>query len=171
MVYGHGEKPHHIALPSLEFAAVLRKGGLNQLIEIEVSDGSRELVIVKDIQRDAIKDDIIHADLLIVRRGEKITTDVYVTWTGEVEKGGLVVYELDTLTIEAEATAIPETIEVSLEGLAIGAQRSAGEVVLPEGVKLLTDPEMILASVTVPRSEAAEEEESAEEAEGEQAAE
>lgn len=170
VVYGHGEKPRHISLPSLEFAAVLRKGGLNQLIEVEVSDGSRELVIPKDVQRDALKDDIIHADLLIVRRGEKITTDVYVSWTGEVEKGGLVVHEIDSLSIEAEASAIPESIEVSLEGLAVGSQRTAGEVVLPEGVTLLTDPESVLASVTVPRAEAAAEE-SEEESEDEEAAE
>ncbi|WP_199036157.1 50S ribosomal protein L25/general stress protein Ctc [Glycomyces salinus] len=170
VVYGHGEKPRHISLPSLEFAAVLRKGGLNQLIEVEVSDGSRELVIPKDVQRDALKDDIIHADLLIVRRGETITTDVYISWTGEVEKGGLVVHEIDSLSIEAEATIIPESIEVDLEGLAVGSQRTAGEVALPEGVVLLTDPDAVLASVTVPRAEAAAEE-SEEESEGEEAAE
>ncbi|GAB3999686.1 50S ribosomal protein L25/general stress protein Ctc [Glycomyces albus] len=168
MVYGHGEKPRHIS-SSLEFAAVLRKGGLNQLIEVEVSDGSRELVIPKDVQRDALKDDIIHADLLIVRRGETITTDVYIHWSGEVEKGGLVVHEIDSLSIEAEATIIPESIEVSLEGLAVGSQRTAGEVTLPEGVTLLTDPEAVLASVTVPRAEAVSEE-AEEEAEGEEAA-
>lgn len=170
VVYGHGEKPRHISLPSLEFAAVLRKGGLNQLIEVEVSDGSRELVIPKDVQRDALKDDIIHADLLIVRRGETITTDVYIHWSGEVEKGGLVVHEIDSLSIEAEATIIPESIEVDLEGLAVGSQRTAGEVALPEGVVLLTDPDAVLASVTVPRAEAAAEE-SEEESEGEEAAE
>ncbi|THV42869.1 50S ribosomal protein L25/general stress protein Ctc [Glycomyces buryatensis] len=166
VVYGHGEKPRHISLPGLELAAVLRKGGLNQLIEVQVTDGSRELVIPKDIQRDALKDHIVHADLIIVRRGEKITTDVYISWTGEVEKGGLVVHEHDSLTVEAEATAIPESLEVSLEGLAVGAQRTAGEVVLPEGTVLVTDPETVLASVTVPRAEAAAETE-AEAAEGE----
>ncbi|WP_460495426.1 50S ribosomal protein L25/general stress protein Ctc [Glycomyces tarimensis] len=169
VVYGHGEKPRHISLPSLEFAAILRKGGLNQLIEIEVTDGSRELVIPKDLQRDPLKDDIVHADLLIVRRGEKITTDVVVHWTGEVEKGGLVVHEVDSLSIEAEATVIPESIEVSLEGLAVGSQRTAAEIQVPRGVTLLTDPETVLASVTVPRAEAAAEETEEEEAEGEAA--
>ncbi|WP_026922419.1 50S ribosomal protein L25/general stress protein Ctc [Glycomyces arizonensis] len=164
VVYGHGEKPRHISLPSLEFAAVLRKGGLNQLIEIEVTDGSRELVIPKDLQRDPLKDDIVHADLLIVRRGETITTEVPVHWTGEVEKGGLVVHEVDALSVEAEATHIPEAIEVSLEGLAVGSQRTAAEIQMPAGVTLLTEPETVLASVTVPRAEAAAE--STEEAEG-----
>lgn len=166
VVYGHGEKPRHISLPSLEFAAILRKGGLNQLIEVEVSDGSRELVIPKDLQRDPLRDEVVHADLLIVRRGEKITTEVPVLWTGEVEKGGLVVHEVDSLSVESEATRIPESIEVSLEGLAVGSQRTADEVRMPSGVTLLTDPETVLASVTVPRAEAV-----AEGAEGEGAAE
>ncbi|GAB3222028.1 hypothetical protein GCM10027447_08450 [Glycomyces halotolerans] len=170
MVYGHGEKPRHISLPQLEFAAILRKGGLNQLIEVEVTDGSRELVIPKDIQRDALKDHIVHADLLIVRRGEQITTEVPIHWTGEVEKGGLVVHEVDTLTVEAEATHIPESIEVDLDGLAVGSQRTAGEVTVPKGITVLTDPEIVLASVTVPRAEAAAEE-TEEEAEGEESAE
>lgn len=170
VVYGHGEKPRHISLPSLEFAAVLRKGGLNQLIEIEVTDGSRELVIPKDLQRDPLKDDIVHADLLIVRRGEKVTTEVPVQWTGEVEKGGLVVHEVDVLSVEAEATRIPEAIEVSLEGLAVGSQRTAAEIQVPSGVTLLTEPDTVLASVTVPRAEAAAEgTEEAEGAEGEAA--
>ncbi|WP_460540506.1 50S ribosomal protein L25/general stress protein Ctc [Glycomyces halotolerans] len=170
VVYGHGEKPRHISLPQLEFAAILRKGGLNQLIEVEVTDGSRELVIPKDIQRDALKDHIVHADLLIVRRGEQITTEVPIHWTGEVEKGGLVVHEVDTLTVEAEATHIPESIEVDLDGLAVGSQRTAGEVTVPKGITVLTDPEIVLASVTVPRAEAAAEE-TEEEAEGEESAE
>jgi large subunit ribosomal protein L25 len=169
VVYGHGEKPRHISLPGLEFAAVLRKGGVNQLIEVQVTDGSRELVIPKDIQRDPLKDNIVHADLLIVRRGEKITTEVPINWTGEVEKGGLVVHEVDTLTIEADAASIPESIEVSLEGLAVGSQRTATEVALPKGVTLVSDETTILATVTVPRGEVAAEgeEEAAEAAEAE----
>lgn len=168
VVYGHGEKPRHISLPSLEFAAILRKGGLNQLIEVQVTDGARELVITKDIQRDPLRDDIVHADLLIVRRGEKIITEVPILWTGEAEKGGLVVYEVDDLTVEAEATNIPETIEVSIEGLAVGAQRTAGEIQVPSGITLVTEPDVVLASVTIPRAEAATEE-TEEGAEGEAA--
>jgi large subunit ribosomal protein L25 len=168
VVYGHGEKPRHISLPSLEFAAILRKGGLNQLIEVQVTDGARELVITKDVQRDPLRDDIVHADLLIVRRGEKIVTEVPILWTGEAEKGGLVVYEVDDITVEAEATNIPETIEVSIEGLAVGAQRTAGEIQMPSDITLVTEPDVVLASVTVPRAEAATEE-TEEGAEGEAA--
>jgi large subunit ribosomal protein L25 len=162
VVYGHGEKPLHISLPSLELAAAIRKGGVNQLIAIEVTDGTRELVIPKDIQRDPLRDDIVHADLLIVRRGETVTTDIPISYVGEGEKGGLVVHELNTLTVEAEATAIPESIEVSIEGLAIGSQRYVREIVVPEGIVILTDGDQVVASVSEPRGEAPAEDEDAE---------
>ncbi|MFG3339711.1 50S ribosomal protein L25/general stress protein Ctc [Glycomyces sp. NPDC048151] len=168
VVYGHGEKPLHISLPSLELAAAIRKGGANQLIAIEVTDGTRELVIPKDIQRDPLRDEIVHADLLIVRRGEKITTDIPLAFTGEVEKGGLVVHELTAVSVEAEATHIPESIEVDLEGLAIGSQRLVSEITVPDGIVILTDGEQTVATVSEPRGEAADEAE-AEAAEGEEA--
>ncbi|WP_245712323.1 50S ribosomal protein L25/general stress protein Ctc [Glycomyces sambucus] len=155
VVYGHGEKPRHISLPGLEFAAVLRKGGLNQLIQVEVTDGTRELVIPKDIQRDPLRDEVVHADLLIVRRGETITTDVPISFSGEVEKGGLVVHELTSLSVEAEATSIPESIEVDLEGLTIGSQRTVAEITAPKGVVILNDGEQTVATVAEPRAEAA----------------
>ncbi|WP_374727626.1 MULTISPECIES: 50S ribosomal protein L25/general stress protein Ctc [Glycomyces] len=168
VVYGHGEKPLHISLPSLELAAAIRKGGANQLIAIEVTDGTRELVIPKDIQRDPLRDEIVHADLLIVRRGEKITTDIQLSFTGEVEKGGLVVHELTAVSVEAEATHIPESIEVDLEGLAIGSQRLVSEIAVPDGIVILTDGDQTVATVSEPRGEATEDE--AEAAEGEEAA-
>jgi large subunit ribosomal protein L25 len=169
VVYGHGEKPLHISLPSLELAAAIRKGGANQLIAIEVTDGTRELVIPKDIQRDPLRDEIVHADLLIVRRGEKITTDIQLSFTGEVEKGGLVVHELTAVSVEAEATHIPESIEVDLEGLAIGSQRLVSEITVPDGIVILTDGDQTVATVSEPRGEATEDEAEAEAAEGEEA--
>lgn len=166
VVYGHGEKPRHISLPGLELAAAIRKGGLNQLIQVEVTDGTRELVIPKDLQRDPLRDEIVHADLLIVRRGETITTEVPIAFTGEAEKGGLVVHELTSLNVEAEATHIPESIEVSIEGLAIGSQRIVSEIAAPEGVVILNDGDQTVAAVSEPRGEApAEEEAETEEAE------
>jgi large subunit ribosomal protein L25 len=169
VVYGHGEKPRHISLPGLEFAAAIRKGGANQLISIEVTDGTRELVIPKDIQRDPLRDEIVHADLLIVRRGETITTDIPIHFVGEIEKGGLVVHELTSLSVEAEATHIPESSEGDLEGLKIGSQRTVGEVTVPKGIVILNDPEQTVATVSEPRAEAAAETEA--EGEGEETAE
>ena len=155
VLYGHGEKPKHVALPTLEFTAVIRRGGMNQLLTVDISDGTRELALPKALQRDPIKDTIDHVDLLLVRRGEKVSVDVRVEVAGEPEKGGLLVTEHDTLTVEADATALPETVTLSVDGLAIGGNLTAAAVTLPDGVTLLTDPETVLVTHTQPRSEVA----------------
>ena len=105
VLYGHGEKPKHIALPAREFAAAIRHGGVNQLFAIEVSDGTQVLALPKAIQRDPIKDTFEHVDLLLVRRGEKVTVDVPVQLTGEAARDTLIVHEHDTLSVTADATA------------------------------------------------------------------
>ncbi|WP_025272168.1 50S ribosomal protein L25/general stress protein Ctc [Haloglycomyces albus] len=169
VIYGHGSEPRHISLPTLEFATIIRNGGLNQLIQVEVEGGAQELVMPKDVQIDPLKDSLVHADLLIVSRSEKITTDVPLNFVGEPEKGGIVVHELDTLSVEAAATTIPESIEVSLEGLPVGESISASAVDLPKGVDLITEADQVLASVTVPRASAVEDEEASEEESGESA--
>lgn len=165
VLYGHGEKPKHVALPALEFAAALRRGGMNTLFSIEVTDGTRELALPKSLQRDPIKDTIDHVDLLLVRRGEQVTVEVPVTLTGEQEKGGLVVHEHATISVQAEAVHLPAGVEVSIEGLAIGGNVTAADVVLPTGVTLVSEPETVIAVITAPAIEepAAE----AEETEGE----
>lgn len=150
VLYGHGEKPKHIALPALEFAAALRHGGLNQLFRIEITDdGSKALALAKALQRDPLKDTIDHVDLLLVRRGEKVTVEVPVILTGEPAKGGLLVHDLNTLSISADATKLPESIELSIEGLEVGAHISAGQVELPAGAELLTDPEAVVVSYSL----------------------
>lgn len=147
VLYGHGEKPKHIALPTLEFAAALRHGGLNQLFRIEVADGTKTLALAKALQRDPIKDTIDHVDMLIVRRGEKVTVEVPVQLTGEIAKdGGLLVTELNSLSIIADATRIPDHFDVSIAGLEVGHNITAGEVSLPDGVELMTDAEAVVAS-------------------------
>ena len=154
VLYGHGEKPKHIALPAREFAAALRHGGINQLFQVEVTDGTRSLALPKAVQRDPIRDSIDHVDLLIVRSGEMVTVEVPVVLTGEATKDGLLVNELNTLQISADATRLPEKLEVSLTGLMVGSRISAGEVPLPEGVELLTDPEAsVVTIVAAPTAE------------------
>ncbi len=149
VLYGHGEKPKHIALPALEFAAALRHGGLNQLFELQVGDGAKTLALPKALQRDPIKDTIDHVDLLIVKRGEMVTVEVPVILTGEAAKGGLLVNDLNTLSISADATKLPDSIEVSIEELEVGGHISAGEITLPEGAELLTDPEAAVVTIVV----------------------
>ena len=147
VLYGHGEKPKHIALPAREFAAALRQGGLTQVLAIEISDGTRVLALPKAIQRDPIKDTLEHVDLLLVRRGEKVTVEVPVQLTGEPAKNTLVVTEYDTLSVTGEATSLPDHLEVSIEGLEAGSHVTAGQVKLPPGVELAVDPDLVIAVI------------------------
>jgi large subunit ribosomal protein L25 len=157
VLYGHGEKPRHIALPAREFAAAIRHGGINQLFNIEISDGTSALALPKAIQRDPIKETFEHIDLLIVRRGEKVTVEVRIQLVGEAAPGTLVVNEHNTLTVTADATRLPDHLEASIEGLAAGARVTAADVSLPEGVELSADPELVIAMVSVPTVEDLEE--------------
>jgi large subunit ribosomal protein L25 len=139
VLYGHGTDPVHVTLPGHELMLAL-KSGANALLSIDVVGGGSELALPKQVQRDPIKGFIEHADLILVRRGEKVTVDVPVVLTGEAGPDTLVVTELNTLSVEAEATHLPESIEVSIEGLAVGDQIMAGDVKLPEGTSLVVDP-------------------------------
>jgi large subunit ribosomal protein L25 len=172
VLYGHGEAPRHIALPAREFAAAIRHGGINQVFSIAVSDGTEALALPKAIQRDPVKDTFEHVDLLIVRRGERVTVDVPVHLIGEAAKGTLVVHEHDRISITADALSLPEFLEASIEGLEAGAHVTAGDVVLPAGADLSADPELMVAVISVaPTAEQLEGvvEAPEEEAEGEEA--
>ncbi len=147
VLYGHGEKPQHIALPAREFAAAIRHGGLNQVFTIDIAGGTT-LALPKAIQRDPIKDTYEHVDLIIVKRGEKVTVDVPIVLTGEAARNTLVVSESTTLSIVAEALHLPDSFEVSIEGLEAGAQITAGDVQLPSGSELAVDPETVIAIVS-----------------------
>jgi large subunit ribosomal protein L25 len=148
VLYGHGEKPRHIALPARELAAAIRHGGMTQVFNIEISDGSTALALPKAIQRDPIKDTFEHVDLLIVRRGEKVTVEVPIYFTGDAVRDTLVVQEHNTLTILADATRLPDHLDASIEGLPAGSRVVAADVALPDGVELVADPDMVLAMVS-----------------------
>ncbi|GAB3143977.1 50S ribosomal protein L25/general stress protein Ctc [Micromonospora sonneratiae] len=148
VLYGHGEKPKHIALPAREFAAAIRHGGANQLFAIEISDGTQALALPKAIQRDPIKDTFEHVDLLLVRRGEKVAVEVPVQLVGEAATDTLIVHEHASLAVSAEATKVPDHLEASIEGMEAGSQVTAADVKLPAGVELTADPELIVAAVT-----------------------
>ena len=162
VLYGHGEKPQHIALPAREFAAAIRHGGLNQVFTIDIVGGSgTTLALPKAIQRDPIKDTYEHVDLIIVRRGEKVQVDVPINLVGEAARNTLVVTESTTLAVVAEAMHLPSGFDVSIEGLEAGSQITAADVRLPDGVALAVEPEHVLAVVTAAQT--------AEELEGETA--
>ncbi len=176
VIYGHGEEPRHISLPAKEFAAAIRHGGLNTVFDINVSDGHQTLALPKAIQRDPLKDNYRHVDLIIVKRGEMVTVDVPVHVVGEAVKGTLVMMEHDRISLNAEALHLPEHVEASVEGMDTGSHVTAGDIKLPKGATLVTDPETVL--VVVAHAPTAEElegpteaAEPAEGAEGEEAAE
>jgi large subunit ribosomal protein L25 len=149
VLYGHGEKPQHIALPAREFAAAIRHGGLNQVFTIDIVGGTgATLALPKAIQRDPIKDTYEHVDLIIVKRGEKVTVDVPITLVGEAARNTLIVSESTTLSIVAEAMHLPSSFEVSVEGLEAGSQITAGDVSLPAGSELAVDADTVIAIVT-----------------------
>jgi large subunit ribosomal protein L25 len=147
VIYGHGADPRHVALPAREFANAIRHGGANVLLTLDVEDGE-QLVIPKSIQRHPIKGHFEHVDLLAVRLGEKVTIDVPIVVVGDIAPGGLLNQEATTISVEAEATHLPTSFEVSIDGLGIGSQVTAADVTLPTGSALIVDPETVLLIIT-----------------------
>jgi large subunit ribosomal protein L25 len=145
VLYGHGTDPRHVSLPGHDVLLALRTA--NVLIRLEGLPGGSQLALPKAIQRDAIKGTVEHVDLIMVRRGEKVTVDVPVTVTGEVAPDGLLDQQLVQISVEAEATNIPPGIEVDIEGMAIGASVHAGDLTLPSGVSLAVEPDVLVLHV------------------------
>jgi large subunit ribosomal protein L25 len=154
VIYGHGNDPVHVTLPGHATMMALKHGGANALLELSI-DGSDQLALTKAVQVDPIRREIEHIDFVAVRRGEKVTVDVPVHVVGEAGPDTLVVTENATVQLEAEATHIPEFIEVSVEGLAAGTQILASELAIPSGSTLLVDGETLVVNVTEQLSEAA----------------
>lgn len=154
VLYGHGTDPIHIALPGHETLLALRTA--NALLSIEV-DGSSQLALPKQVQRDPLRHTIEHVDLVIVRRGEKVTVDVAIHLVGEAGPDTLVVVDHNTVPVEAEATQIPTQIVVSIEELPPGTQILARDLQLPDGSSIDLDPETLIVNITnAPTAEALE---------------
>ena len=145
VMYGHGTDPVHITLPGHETMLVLKNS--NALLTI-VIDGEDHLALAKDVQRDPIKPVIEHIDLVVVRRGEKVTVEVNVHLEGEAAPETVVTTGHTTLEVEVEATNIPEFLMVSVEGLKAGTMIHASDVTLPEGATLVTDGEALVVNVS-----------------------
>jgi large subunit ribosomal protein L25 len=147
VLYGHGGDPVHITLPGHATMLALKHGGANALLTISI-EGKDQLALPKQVQRDPIKGFLEHIDLLIVRKGEKVTVEVPVHVVGESAPDTLVVTEHGAVTIEAEATHIPEFIEVSVEGAVVGTQVLAKDLQLPSGSTVQIDAETLIVNVT-----------------------
>jgi large subunit ribosomal protein L25 len=163
VIYGHGADPKHVTVPGHELLLALRTA--NVLISLEI-DGTSELVIPKAVQRDPIKGFLEHVDLLAVKRGEKVTVEVPIATEGELAPGGnLIENVLNALPIEAEATHLPESVTVSVEGLEAGASILAKDIALPKGTSLAVDEDAVVIQIVAAQAEAAEEGEEGEQAE------
>ena len=157
VLYGHGTDPVHVTLPGHDTMLALKHGGANALLSIDV-EGTTRLVLPKQVQRHPVKGDLEHLDLIIVRKGEKVTVDVPVHTVGEPARETLVTLENPTVAIEAEATHIPEFIEVSIEGAEAGTQIHARDLRLPEGSAIQGDEELLIVNITAEQELALEDE-------------
>lgn len=145
VIYGHGTEPQHVALPGHETALIIRKA--NQVLDLQI-DGKSQLALVKDVQKDPVHQLVEHLDLIVVRKGEKVTVDIPVHLEGESAPDTRVNQDSTTISLEVEATHIPESVVVSIEGLEEGAQVLAGDVRLPQGATLVTDAEVLIVGIT-----------------------
>ncbi|WP_394941432.1 50S ribosomal protein L25/general stress protein Ctc [Psychromicrobium sp. YIM B11713] len=150
VIYGHGAEPLHIVLPERETTRAARQA--NALLTLDIA-GEEHLALVKDIQRDPVLQIIEHIDLLTVRRGEKVTVDIPVVLIGEVAPGAVANQEANSVSVEAEATHLPSSLEVSIEGRAAGEHLHASDLELPKGVSLLTEADTLIVNVSVPEEQ------------------
>ncbi|MFF6793060.1 large subunit ribosomal protein L25 [Streptomyces filamentosus] len=165
VVYGHGSDPIHLTLPTHQTTLALRTP--NVLLSLDIEGKGSELAIPKAAQRDPLKGDLEHVDLLLVKRGEKVTVEIVVETEGDLAPGAFLVENvLNTLSVEAEATHLPESVTVSIAGLAAGDSVLAKDIALPKGAALVTDPEAVVIQIL-----AAQAEEPAADAAGDEAAE
>ncbi|MDR7302658.1 50S ribosomal protein L25/general stress protein Ctc [Haloactinomyces albus] len=153
VLYGHGSDPKHLSLPAVEFARAIRENGRNAVLTLDVAGSASELALTKTITAHPVKNHVEHVDLLLVKRGEKVTVNVPIVINGDAAPGTLVTQDLNELQLEAEALHIPEQIELSIDGAEAGTMIHASEVSLPRGVTLQTGEEALVVNVTEAPSE------------------
>ncbi|MFT4230364.1 MAG: 50S ribosomal protein L25/general stress protein Ctc [Microbacterium sp.] len=147
VIYGHGTEPKHVALPGHQVSLLIRRA--NAVLELDVA-GAEQLALVKDVQKDPVHQIIEHIDLLVVKKGEKIQVDVPVVVVGEPVSGTIANLDAASVTLEVEATHIPEHVEVDVEGLEDGTHITAADLTLPRGAALAADPETLVVAISAP---------------------
>ena len=153
VLYGHGTDPLHLSLPARDFAHAIKGGGLNVLLTLDIAGGS-ELALPKAIQRDPIKGSIDHVDLVLVRKGERVTVSVQINLVGEIDRAAMLEHSAETILVEADATALPGHIDVDVSGLDAGATIHAKDVKLPAGTTLAEDGDKVIVHVIATPSSA-----------------
>jgi large subunit ribosomal protein L25 len=160
VLYGHGTDTRHLTLPGHQLMLALKTP--NVLLYLDGLQAGSEIALPKAVQRDPIKGNLEHVDLILVRRGEKVTVEIPLRVTGDIAPDGMLEQQLVQIPVEAEATSIPQGIDVDVEGMEIGTAVHAGDLKLPRGVSLQVDPEILVLHVVAqptaeePEAEAAE---------------
>ncbi|GAB3616493.1 50S ribosomal protein L25/general stress protein Ctc [Okibacterium endophyticum] len=167
VIYGHGTDPVHVSLPGHQTMLIIRKA--NAVLELDI-EGRRELALVKDVQRDPVRQIIEHIDLIVVTKGEKVQVEVPVHLEGESFSGTIAMLETNSLLLEVEATHIPENVVVNIEGAEEGAQVLAKDVALPAGASLISEEDLLIVHVVVPSGRAEGDEAAGEESTEEESA-
>lgn len=147
VLYGHGSEPQHLTLPAHQIGLLLRKA--NAMIDLDIA-GKSQMALVKDVQKDPVRQIIEHIDLVIIRKGEKVQVEVPLHIVGEPAPGTALEQEAHTLLIEVSAISIPERVEVSVEGLEAVTHVYANEITLPDGAALIDSGELLIVSVVAP---------------------
>ncbi|MCC2030710.1 50S ribosomal protein L25/general stress protein Ctc [Microbacterium allomyrinae] len=159
VIYGHGTEPMHVALPGHQVSLLIRRA--NAVLELDV-DGKQQLTLVKDVQKDPVHQIIEHIDLLVVKKGEKVQVDIPLVLVGESAPGTIANLDAVSVSLEVEATHIPQQVEVDVEGLEEGAHITAADLKLPQGAALIAEPDMLVVAISVPSSTLAADDEGAE---------
>jgi large subunit ribosomal protein L25 len=163
VLYGHKQESVHLALPEHDLFMALKTP--NVLLNLDIA-GKSQLALPKAVQKDPVRRTIEHVDLLLVKRGEKVTVEIPIATEGELAPGGnLLEHILNTLPLEAEATHLPEGVTISIEGLEAGHSILAKDITLPKGATLAIDEDAVVLQVVAAQVEAPAEEETEEGAE------
>lgn len=149
VIYGHGTDPRHVALPTHQLTLAVRHA--NALLELDI-EGEQQLALVKDVQRDPVKQSVEHIDLVVVNANEKVEVDVPLVLEGDPLGADVAIQDVNSIQVLASAIAIPEHIVVSVEGKEAGYTVTAGELQLPEGVELVTEADLLVVAVNAPEA-------------------
>jgi large subunit ribosomal protein L25 len=149
VLYGHGTDPRHISLPGHELMLALKSA--NVLLRLQGLDGGEELALPKDVQRDPLKGFLEHVDLIVVTSGETVTVEVPIQLTGDIAPDGMLDQQMIQVSLEVEATHIPQSVEVSVEGMVVGDAIHAKDLKLPTGATLdAEDDALVLHVIAAP---------------------
>ncbi|MEJ5927540.1 50S ribosomal protein L25/general stress protein Ctc [Corynebacterium sp. H128] len=160
VIYANGFEPLHINVDRIELTKIVRNHGVNTVINVDI-EGEKQLAMIKHVDQNVMTWEIDHADLLAIKKGEKVEVEVPVVIAGEPGPGTMVMQDADTIRIEADVMSIPEEITVDINGKVVGDQISAADIVLPAGATLTDDPELLIVNFVAPEDNEAEADEAA----------